>query len=200
MWSSGRGSGSRSGRERDPERERRVRSNGARKRGVRKWTNRGLSSPASFDHRETVEYDRQHASFSTARSSYAGSSSSYAAGFLPVKRLWSNEEEEPEPPAPFAFIPFNAVAATITERSVREEEERRRHAEELEALEWRQAVADNVAANEKADEWRRIRKEQSEKYVDVCSSGEEDCASGFSPLSSSCRDLAAVRSDPLVLV
>ena len=107
--------------------------------------------------------------------------------------------EEPEEPAPFAFVPvkeepeepaplgrrgvvgpedyvtdFDAVAAAIAERSVREEEERRRHAEDLEALEWRQAVVDNVAANEKADEWRRIRAEQAEKYVDLCSSGEED--------------------------
>ena len=57
---------------------------------------------------------------------------------------------------------------------MREEEERRRHAEELEALEWRQAVADNVATNEKADEWRRIRAKQVEKYVNLCSSGEED--------------------------
>ena len=57
---------------------------------------------------------------------------------------------------------------------MREEAERQRHAEELEALEWRQAVADNVAANEKAKEWRRIRKEQSEKYVDLCSSDDED--------------------------
>ena len=69
---------------------------------------------------------------------------------------------------------FDAVAAAIAERSVRKKEERRCHAEELEALEWRQAVADNVAANEKADEWRRIRAEQAEKYVDLCSSGEED--------------------------
>ena len=93
-------------------------------------------------------------------------------------------KEEPEEPAPLGrrgvvgpedyVAEFDAVAAAITERSVREEEERRRHAEELEALEWRQAVADNVAANEKADEWHRIRKEQSEKYVDLCSSGEED--------------------------
>ena len=198
MWSSGRGSGSRSGRERDPERERRVRSDGARKRGARKWTNRGLSPPKSFDHRETVEYDRRRASFSSARSSYAGSSSSSAAGFLPVKREWSDEEEEPEPPAPFArpvkeepeepaplgrrgvvgpedyVAEFDAVAAANAERSVREEEERRRHAEELEALEWRLAIADNVAANEKADEWCRICAEQAEKYVDLCSSGEED--------------------------
>ena len=184
MWSSGRGSGSRSGRERDPERERRVRSDGARKRGARKWTNRRLSLPASFDRRETVEYDHRRTSFSSARSSYAGSSSSSAAGFLPVKREWSDEEDEPEPPTPFAFVPvkeepeepappgrrgvirpedyvadFDAVAAAIAERSVREEEERRRHAKELEALEWRQAVADNVAANEKVEEWRRIRAE-----------------------------------------
>ena len=185
MWSSGRGFGSGSGRERDLERERRVRSDGARKRGARKWTNRGLSLPASFDRHETVEYDRRRASFFSARSSYAGSSSSASAGFLPVMREWSDEEEEPEPPAPFLLrrgvvgsedyvAEFDAVAAAIAGQSVREEEERRRHAEELKALEWRQAVADNVAANEKAEEWRRIRKEQSEKYVDLCSSDDED--------------------------
>ena len=143
MWSSGRGSCRRSGGERDPERERRVRSDGARKRGARKWTNHGMSPPASFNHRETEEYDRRRASFSSARSSYAGSSSSSGAGFLPVKREWS-EDEEPEEPALFAFVPvkeepaplgrrgvvgpedyvaeFDAVAAAIAERSVREEE------------------------------------------------------------------------------
>ncbi|XP_044377381.1 uncharacterized protein [Triticum aestivum] len=194
MWSSGRGSGSRSGRERDPERERRVRSDGARKRGARRWTNQGMSPPASFNRRETEEYDRRRAFFSSARS-YAGSSSSSGAGFLPMKREWS-DEEEPEPPAPFAFVPvkeepeepaplgrrgvvgpedyvaedFDAVAAAIAERSMREEEERSRHAQQLEALEWQQAVA----ANKKAEEWRRICAEQAAKYVDLCSSCEED--------------------------
>ncbi|KAE8798434.1 putative inactive receptor kinase [Hordeum vulgare] len=144
MWSSGRGSG----RERDPERERRVRADDARKRGARRWTDRGMSSPASFNRHETEEYDRRSAFFSSARSSYAGSSSSSAAGFLPVKREWSEDEEEP---APFAFVPvkeepdepaplglrgvvgpqdyvadFDVVAAAIVERSVREEAERRR--------------------------------------------------------------------------
>ncbi|KAE8791944.1 CDPK-related protein kinase [Hordeum vulgare] len=95
MWSSGRGSGSRSCRERDPERERRVRVN---------------------------------------------------------------------------VVDFNAVAAAIAERSVREEAERRHHAAELEALQWQQAVA----ANEKAGEWHHIRVEQVAKYVDLCSSDEED--------------------------
>ncbi|KAE8786999.1 CDPK-related protein kinase [Hordeum vulgare] len=98
MWSSGRGSGSRSGRERDPERERRVWADGARKRGARRWTNRGMSPPTSFNRRETEEYDRRSASFSSARSSYAGSSSSSGAGFLPVKREWSEDEEETEEP------------------------------------------------------------------------------------------------------
>ncbi|KAE8775922.1 CDPK-related protein kinase [Hordeum vulgare] len=65
---------------------------------------------------------------------------------------------------------FDAVAAAIAERSVREEAERPRHAKELEVLQWQQAVA----ANEKAEEWRRIRAEQTAKYVDMCSSGEED--------------------------
>ncbi|KAF6996656.1 hypothetical protein CFC21_012974 [Triticum aestivum] len=212
MWSSGRGSGSRSGRERDPERERRVRSDGARKRGAGKWTNHGMSPPASFNRRETEEYDRRRASFSSARSSYAGSSSSSAAGFLPVKREWSDEEEEPEPPAPFAFVSvkeepaplsfrgvvgpedyvadFDAVAAAIAEQSMREEEERRRHAEELEALEWRQAAA----ANEKADEWRRIRAEQAEKYV-ICAAPARRIER---PAPPRCRPVAATSppSDP----
>ena len=96
-----------------------------------------------------------------------------AFAFVPVK-------EEPEEPAPLGrrgvvgpedyVADFDAVAAAIAERSVREEEEHRRHAEELEDLEWRHAVA----ANEKADEWRPIRAEQAEKYVDLCSSDEED--------------------------
>ncbi|VAH62271.1 unnamed protein product [Triticum turgidum subsp. durum] len=97
MWSSGRGSGSKSGDGRDPERERRVRSDIARKRGARKWTNRGMSPPPSFQRSETEEYDHRHTSFSSARSSYAGSSSSSGAGFLPVKREWSKDEEEPAP-------------------------------------------------------------------------------------------------------
>ena len=196
MWSSGRGSGSRSGGESDPKREQRVRSDGTRKRGAQKWTNRGLSPPASFQRSETAEYDRRRASFSSARSSYAGSSSSSGTGLLTVKRKWSEDEEEPDA---FAFVPVkeepeepaplgcrgvlgpedfvadvDAVAAAIAERSVREEAERQRHAEELEYLQWRQAVAANRATKEKDDEWRRIREEQRAKYIDLCSSGEED--------------------------
>ena len=70
--------------------------------------NRGLSSAPSFSLRETEEYDRRHdhtpssaTSFSSARSSYAGSSSSSGAGLLPVKREWSEDEEEPDA---FAFV------------------------------------------------------------------------------------------------
>ncbi|KAE8798568.1 ABC transporter B family member 25 [Hordeum vulgare] len=131
------------------------------------------------------EYDRRRASFSCARCSYAGSSSSSGAGLLPVKREWSEDEEEPdEEPAslgrrgvvgPKDYVADDdAVAAAIAERSMREEVEHRRHAEELEDLEWRQAIAANLAAKEKHEEWRRIRKEQTAKYIDLCSSGEED--------------------------
>ncbi|KAE8819877.1 abc transporter b family member mitochondrial [Hordeum vulgare] len=179
MWSSGRGSGSRSGRERDLERERRVRTDGARKRGARRWTNRGMSPPASFNLRETEEYDRRSMSFSSARSSYAGSSSSSGAGFFPVKREWSEDEEEPEELAPFAFVPVKEEpeepAPLGRRRVVRPEDYVADFdAEELEAHQWQQAVTANVAANEKAEEWRRIRAEQVAKYIDMCSSGNED--------------------------
>ena len=112
-----------------------------------------------------------------------------------MKREWSEDEEEPEEPGAFAFVPMkeepeepaplghrgvvgpedfvsdvDAVAAAIAERSLREEAERRRHDEELEDLQWQQAVA----AKEKDEEWRRIREEQAAKYIDLCSSGKED--------------------------
>ncbi|KAE8785224.1 CDPK-related protein kinase [Hordeum vulgare] len=178
-----------------------------------------MSPPASFRRSETEEYDRRRASFSSTRCSYAGSSSSSGAGLLPEKREWLEDEEEPEE---FDFVPVkeepeepaplgchgvvgpedyvadvDAIAAAIVEWIVREEAERRRHVEELEDLEWRQAVGTNLAAKEKYKEWCRIREEQRAKYIDLYSSGEEDWASFFSTTSSICRDLAAVRSDPL---
>ncbi|KAE8817184.1 CDPK-related protein kinase [Hordeum vulgare] len=199
MWSSGSGSGNRSDGGSDPEREWRVRSNATRKRGARRWINRGMSPPSSFRRSETEEYDRRRTSFSSARCSYAGSSSSSGTGLLLMKREWSEDEEEPEEPDEFDFVPIkeepeepaslgrrgvvvpedyvadvDAVASAIAERSVREEAERRRHAEELEVLEWRQAVVANLAAKEKYDEWRRIREEQRAKYIDLCNSDEED--------------------------
>ncbi|KAE8819405.1 CDPK-related protein kinase [Hordeum vulgare] len=195
MWSSGRGFDSRSSSGSDPESERHVRSNGVRKRGAWRWTNRGMSPPASFRRSETEEYDRWRASFS-ARCSYAESSSSSGAGLLPVKRERSEDEEEPdefdfvpvkeerEEPAPLGrrgvvgpedyVADIDAVAAAITKRGVHEEAKHRRHAEELKDLEWRQAVAANLAAKEKYEEWRCISEEKRAKYIDLCSSGEED--------------------------
>ncbi|KAE8784627.1 CDPK-related protein kinase [Hordeum vulgare] len=132
MWSSERGSGSRSGGGNGPERERRVRSDAARKRGAKRWTNRGLSSPPSFLIRETEEYDRRHgrAPPSAPGSSYAGSS--FSSGLLLVKRQWSEEpedvvavKEEPEElgrrgvVGPEDFVTdVGAVAAAIAERSL----------------------------------------------------------------------------------
>ncbi|KAE8784928.1 CDPK-related protein kinase [Hordeum vulgare] len=156
MWSSGRGSGSRSGGGNDPEQERRVRSDSARKRGAKRWTNRGLSPPPSFLVRETEDYDRRHGRTpsSTARAySYAGSSSSSGARLLPVRRQWS---EEPDEPKDVEFVPVKeepaelgrrgvvgpedfvadvyAVAAAIAEHSMHEEAERRRYDEKIEDL------------------------------------------------------------------
>ncbi|KAE8791204.1 CDPK-related protein kinase [Hordeum vulgare] len=106
IWSSGRGSGSRSGDGNDPERERRVRSDAATKRGAKRWTNRGLSPLPSFLVRETEEYDHLHgrtpssaagsSSSTPGAYSYAGSSSSSDARLLPMKRQWSEEPEETE--------------------------------------------------------------------------------------------------------
>ncbi|KAE8795343.1 CDPK-related protein kinase [Hordeum vulgare] len=195
MWSSERGSGSRSGSGNDPEGERLVRSDAARKCWAKRWTNHGLSPPPSFLVRETEEYDRRHGrtsssavgSSSAARAcSYAGSSSSSGA----VKRQWSKEPEDVE------FVPVkeepeelgrrgvvgqedfvadvDAVVAAIAERSMHKEAERRRHDEKNEDLQWRQAVEANLTAKAKDDEWQRIRKEQRVMYIDLCSSGEED--------------------------
>ncbi|KAE8784952.1 CDPK-related protein kinase [Hordeum vulgare] len=147
MWSSGRGSGSKSDGGSDPERERRVRSAAARKRGARRWTNRGMSPPASFRVRETEEYDHRQVA---AGSSSAASSSSFAR-LLHVKRQWSEEledvvavKEEPEElgrrgvVGPEDFVAdVDAVAAAIAERSLHEEAECRRHDEEIEDLQWR---------------------------------------------------------------
>ncbi|KAE8790301.1 CDPK-related protein kinase [Hordeum vulgare] len=115
QWSTGRGSGSRSDGGSDLERQRRVRSDGARKRGARRWTNCGMSPPASFQRSETEEYDRRRASFSSARCSYAGSSSSCGAGLLPVKTEWSEDEEEPDE---FDFVPVKEEPAPLGRRGV----------------------------------------------------------------------------------
>ncbi|KAE8817719.1 CDPK-related protein kinase [Hordeum vulgare] len=155
MWSSRRSSGSRSGGRSDPERERRVRSDAAWKRGARRWTNRDISPPMSFLIRETEEYDRLHGS------SYAGSSSCSGARPLPVKKQWPEEpedvvavKEEPEElgrrrvVGPEDFVAdVDAVAAAIAERSLHEEAEHRCHDEEIEDLQLRQAVEANLVAS-----------------------------------------------------
>jgi hypothetical protein len=48
----------------------------------------------------------------------------------------------------------------------------RRH--HIEDLILKQAVAANLAAKDKDDEWWRIREEQRQKFIDLVSSDEED--------------------------
>ncbi|KAE8803750.1 CDPK-related protein kinase [Hordeum vulgare] len=170
MWSFGRGSDSTSAAATTPSVERRTRSE-ARGSACEDVDQPRLSSLPSFLVRETKGYGRRHGrtlssaagSSSAARaSSYAGSSSSSDARLLPVKRQWSEEpqdvefvpvKEEPEElgrrgvVGPEDFVAdVDAVAAAIAERSVREEAERRGHEEEIEDLQWRQAVTTNLAA------------------------------------------------------
>ena len=117
------------------------------------------------------EYDRRHGLLRSP-SSAAGSSSAargrFGAALLPVKREWSEEPEEIELIAikqepeeierrgvvrPEDFVAdVDAVAAAIAERSLREEAERRRHDEELEDLQLKQAIVANLVAKDKDDE------------------------------------------------
>ncbi|KAE8800566.1 CDPK-related protein kinase [Hordeum vulgare] len=156
MWSSRRGSGSRPDGGSDSERERRVRSDAARKRGARRWTNRDMSPPASFLIRETEGYDRRHvAACELPRLGDGGvRQSACRRGLLLFRAPSPCEEavvggagdvvavkEEPEElgrrrvVGPEDFVAdVEAVAAAIAERSLHEEAERRRHDEEIKDL------------------------------------------------------------------
>ncbi|KAE8797030.1 CDPK-related protein kinase [Hordeum vulgare] len=141
MWSSRRGSGSRSDGESDPERERHVRSDGARKRVARRWTNCGISPPASFrsGRRGSTTVGR------SPRASPRPRAPPLSAPLLPVKRQRSEEsedvvtvKEEPEElgrrgvVGPEDFVTdVEVVAAAIAECRLHEEAERRCHDEEI---------------------------------------------------------------------
>ena len=106
-----------------------------------------------------------------------------------MKREWSEEPEEIEVVAvkqepeeierrgvvgPEDFVAnVDAVAAAIAERSLCKEAERRSHDEELEDLILKQAVAANLVVKEKDDEWRRIREEQRQKFINLVSDEED---------------------------
>ncbi|KAE8792729.1 ABC transporter B family member 25 [Hordeum vulgare] len=148
MWISGNSSGGGG----DPECERCVRANEARKRAARRWTNQGLEPPSSLLRREMEEYDCRHGrmpSPSVGSSSVVGSSS--GAALLPVKRGWADEledrklvavKQEPEEiarrgvvgPEDYFGDDVDAVAFAIAERSLCEEAERCRHDKELKDL------------------------------------------------------------------
>ena len=75
----------------DPARARCVASDGARKRGARKYTNYGLPAPPAYALREAVEYDRRTLEFPAAvrtpsrheHGSYSGAGGSAMAAQLP---------------------------------------------------------------------------------------------------------------------
>ncbi|XBJ11436.1 hypothetical protein VPH35_016133 [Triticum aestivum] len=74
----------------DAERRRCARSDAARKRGARRWLNRGSRPPPAFERRELVEFERELARrrYASSGSSAVGSSSAGASSsrLTPVKR------------------------------------------------------------------------------------------------------------------
>ncbi|KAE8787190.1 ABC transporter B family member 25 [Hordeum vulgare] len=119
-----------------------------------------------------------------------GGGGASSAALLPVKREWADEPEDRElvavkqepkeiarrgvvGPEDYVGDDVDAVATAISERSLHEETEGRRHDKELEDLVFKQAVATNLTAKDKDDGWRRIRGEQREKFIDLVSSDEE---------------------------
>ncbi|KAE8815331.1 hypothetical protein D1007_07297 [Hordeum vulgare] len=70
----------------DPERARRVRSDAARKRAARRYTQWGLTPPSSLLRRETEEYDRARGRLFSDSSSFEASSSCSSSSLPLVKR------------------------------------------------------------------------------------------------------------------
>ena len=102
---SGRGNGSdeeqKKKRPADPARKAAAASDGARKRGARAWTNRGMRPPPAYERRELPKYDRRMeaaGSSSGAGSSSDAGSSSIALGrpsLPPPKREEEQQQELP---------------------------------------------------------------------------------------------------------
>ncbi|KAE8772370.1 ABC transporter B family member 25 [Hordeum vulgare] len=160
MWSSSRSSAG----DGNPERERCVRMDGARKCTARRWTNQGLKTPSSLDGgvRPLAWVDALlgHGLF-LRRAGGGGEPEEIARrGVVGTEDCVGDD--------------VDVVATVIAERSLCKEAGRRRHDEELEDRLFKQAVAANLAVKDKDDEWRRIRKEQREKFIDLVGSGEED--------------------------
>ena len=84
----------------DPARKAVAASDGARKRGARAWTNRGMRPPPAYERRELPEYDRRMAMAMamTGSSSGAGCSSIARSRTPPPPPKREEEEQQERPP------------------------------------------------------------------------------------------------------
>ena len=93
----------------DPARKAVAASDGARKRGARAWTNRGMRPPPAYERRELLAYDRRMAMEMAGSSSGAGSSS-IARAPLPSPKREQEEEQERPPRSGRPLLPGDFVS------------------------------------------------------------------------------------------
>ncbi|KAE8793253.1 hypothetical protein D1007_32093 [Hordeum vulgare] len=147
----------------DPKRARCVRSDAARKRVARRYTQWGLTPPPSLLRRETEEYDRARGRLLSDSSFEASSSRSSSS--LPSMKMEPEAEAVPERRAgavvgPEDFLPpteADSLLPVLLARSAREAEEdqqRRRREEEIDTVLYEQGVASAIAFGHKVEEWR----------------------------------------------
>ncbi|KAE8780222.1 putative ATP-dependent helicase C23E6.02 [Hordeum vulgare] len=172
----------------DPERDRCVTSDAARKRTARRYTRWGQTPPPPLLHRETEEYDRARSRL-FSDSSFEASSSRSCSSLPPVKRELEelpSVKMEPEAEAvperragavvgPEDFVPpaeADSLLPVLLARSAREAEEdqqRRRREEEIDAMLYEQGVVSTLAFGHKVEEWRREATAQEPIYIELSS-------------------------------
>ncbi|KAE8814087.1 putative atp-dependent helicase [Hordeum vulgare] len=177
----------------DPERPCCVRSDAARKRAARRFTQWGLPPPRALLRRETEEYDRARGRLFSG-SSFKTSSSRSCSPIPPVKRELEelpSVKMEPEAEAvserragaivrPEDFLPpakADSLLPVLLARSAREakeDQQRRRREEEIDTVLYEQGVASALTFGHKVEEWRREGTAQKRIYVELSSDENDD--------------------------
>ncbi|KAE8787297.1 putative atp-dependent helicase [Hordeum vulgare] len=177
----------------DPERVRCVRSDTARKRAARRYTQWGQTPPTSLLRRETEEYDRARGRLFSG-SSFEASSSRSCSSIPPVKRELEelpSMKMEPEAEAvperragavvgPEDFLPPAEADSLLplllaqSAREAKEDKQRRRREEEIDTMLYEQGVASPLAFSHKVEEWRREATAQERIYIELFSDNDDD--------------------------
>ncbi|KAE8789961.1 putative atp-dependent helicase [Hordeum vulgare] len=174
-----------------PERARCIRSDAARKRTVRRYTQWGQMAPPSLLCRETEEYDRARGRLFSGSSFEASSSCSPLPPVkrelqeLPSVKTEPEVEVVPERRAgavvgPEDFLPpteADSLLPVLLARSVQEageDQQRRRREEEIDTMLYKQGVASALAFGHKVEEWRREATAQERIYIELSSDDDDD--------------------------